>query len=75
MDYFIASADKYQHNVADGRTLRAIPAALTTPRQGLEAGIAIIVHDRPRLVIPTADAIRLAHMIADTATQQIEDNR
>ena len=73
MRYFIAGPERWEQNVSDGRTATAIPAKLTHPDGQHEPGIAINVGDRPRIVIPTADAIRLAHTIADVATTQRKD--
>lgn len=73
MNRFIAAADRYEQNTITGRTAKAIPATLTTPTGEHEHGIAITVGDRPRIVIPTRDAIRLAHGIADAAEQQRRD--
>lgn len=65
-DHFRAPSDRFESNLEDGRTARVIPATLYGPARAEVAGVAFIVNGYPRLVIPAADALRLAHEIADT---------
>ncbi|WP_309065350.1 hypothetical protein [Microbacterium sp.] len=70
---FVAPAHRYALNTADGETVRAVAAVLNQPSGDPEPGVMVHAGQNVRLVIPTADAVRLANQIADIAlTQRIE---
>lgn len=74
MRQFVAGPNRYEQNVEDGAEAVAITAVLISPSGEREPAIAITTNARPRLVIPTTDAIRIAHQIADVATDQKNKN-
>lgn len=68
MNKFTGAATQYNRNLQDGQALNAARARLATPRGTVEPGVAIFHDRRPLFIIPTADALRLAHEIADALT-------
>ncbi|WP_311257181.1 hypothetical protein [Microbacterium sp. WCS2018Hpa-9] len=70
MSQFVSGPDHYARNIQDGANAIARKATLTSPNGVKEPGIAVTIDRMPRLVIPTSDAIRIAHQIADAATEQ-----
>lgn len=62
---FISDGTHYTKNLRDGRSTKARPAILQSPGGGEERGLAFLLGGMPCFIIPAADALRLAHEIAD----------
>ncbi|MGB3375052.1 MAG: hypothetical protein WBA87_07935 [Microbacterium sp.] len=64
---FRARAEFYERNVKDGHMLTAGRAVLSTPGGRVEPGVLIYGIGQGHVVVPRAEAIRLATEIADAA--------
>ncbi|WP_299165903.1 hypothetical protein [uncultured Arthrobacter sp.] len=61
---FTSRPENYKRNISEGRRTVAHPAILTGP-EATEPGVVIFAAGRLRMVLPAADAIRVADAIVD----------
>lgn len=66
---FLSSPEYYASNVKQARITNAAPAALITPDGERQPAVVLYKRGKIHGVLPAAEALRLAHEIADAIEQ------